>query len=246
MSKTIAWFSCGCTSAVACKIALETLSDVDIIYIETGSAHVDNIRFLNDCSKWFGHPIKVYRSMRYKNVIDVISKTKCVNNPTGARCTFELKKKVRWQIEDEYKTWQYQIFGFEFQENELKRAKRFVEQYPEAKAKFPLIEKQLTKSDCLAILNRAGIEIPTMYKLGYRNNNCIGCVKGGMGYWNKIRRDFPRTFETMAALERKIGHSCLKKDGAPLYLDSLDPLAGKNESLKIECSLFCNPEFLDL
>lgn len=30
-----------------------------------------------------------------------------------------------------------------------------------------------------------------MYDLGYANNNCIGCVKGGIGYWNKIRIDFP-------------------------------------------------------
>ena len=30
-----------------------------------------------------------------------------------------------------------------------------------------------------------------MYDLGYPNNNCIGCIKGGMGYWNRIRKDFP-------------------------------------------------------
>ena len=31
--------------------------------------------------------------------------------------------------------------------------------------------------------------------MGYNNNNCIGCIKGGMGYWNKIRVDFPEVFE---------------------------------------------------
>ena len=25
-----------------------------------------------------------------------------------------------------------------------------------------------------------GIEIPVMYRLGYNNNNCVGCVKGGI------------------------------------------------------------------
>ena len=42
-------------------------------------------------------------------------------------------------------------------------------------------------------------------------NNCIGCVKGGMGYWNKIRRDFPERFEEMAALEKEIGRKICKR-----------------------------------
>ena len=37
-----------------------------------------------------------------------------------------------------------------------------------------------------------------MYKLGYKNNNCIGCVKGQAGYWNKIRKDFPDVFDQMS------------------------------------------------
>lgn len=28
---------------------------------------------------------------------------------------------------------------------------------------------------------RAGIELPLMYRMGYDNANCIGCVKGGEG-----------------------------------------------------------------
>lgn len=46
---TIAWFSCGATSAVACKIALSLYEDVQIYYIETGSGHKDNVRFLSEC-----------------------------------------------------------------------------------------------------------------------------------------------------------------------------------------------------
>jgi hypothetical protein len=47
----IAWFSCGVTSAVACKIALSLYDDVQVYYIETGSGHPDNARFLADCEK---------------------------------------------------------------------------------------------------------------------------------------------------------------------------------------------------
>lgn len=50
----IAWFSCGATSAVACKMALSMYDDVRIVYIETGSGHPDNERFLKDCERWYG------------------------------------------------------------------------------------------------------------------------------------------------------------------------------------------------
>jgi len=67
----------------------------------------------------------------------------------------------------------------------------------------------LTKEMCAGLLLKNGIELPEMYKLGYSNNNCIGCVKGGKGYWNKIKTDFPPVFKRMAELERKVGYSCI-------------------------------------
>jgi len=86
------------------------------------------------------------------------------------------------------------------------------------------------------MLMQAGIEIPEMYKLGYKNNNCKGCIKGGKGYWNKIRRDFPPVFLKMAQLERKMG---VKR--FDVYLDELPEDAGRYESeLDIECGPVCN------
>ena len=57
------------------------------------------------------------------------------------------------------------------------------------------------------MLENLGIKRPAMYDLGYGNNNCIGCLKGGMGYWNKIRIDFPEVFDRYSSLERETGHS---------------------------------------
>lgn len=67
----IAWFSCGATSAVACKIALKMYDNVRVIYINTGSHHPDNVRFKADCEKWFGCKIEEYRSLKYKSVPEV-------------------------------------------------------------------------------------------------------------------------------------------------------------------------------
>lgn len=238
MSKIISWYSCGADSAIATLIALRTYKEVDIIRIDTGSEHQDNERFMRDCERLYNKEIRVVKSQKYTSVQDVIRHRRFINSPSGAACTYELKKKVRYSIEDEYKSWDGQIFGFDI--SEKLRATRFIEQYPAAKAIFPLIDKKLTKSDCLAILHNYGIELPKMYRLGYSNNNCIGCVKGGKGYWNAIRNDFPATFKEMAQIEREIGHSCIKD----CYLDELPPTAGTRKTILPECSIFCTIEFM--
>jgi hypothetical protein len=75
-----------------------------------------------------------------------------------------------------------------------------------------------------------------MYDLGYANNNCVGCVKGGMGYWNKIRKDFPDVFAQRAKEEREIGHSCIKGT----FLDELEPGRGRMEQEIMEdCGIAC-------
>ena len=75
-----------------------------------------------------------------------------------------------------------------------------------------------------------------MYDLGYNNNNCVGCVKGGMGYWNKIRVDFPEVFESRARLERELDNKILKE----CFLDELEEGRGRmSEEIMEDCSIFC-------
>ena len=243
----IAWFSCGATSAVACKLALGKYSNVRVVYIDTHSGHSDNLRFIRDCEDWYGVNIEVRDNPAWANVSDVISRTGFINGPFGAACTLHLKKEVRYFLEKELVQWAGQVWGFEFTRHEINRAIRLQEQYPSIKPLFPLIEEGLTKSDCLAILRSQGIELPVMYRMGYHNNNCIGCVKGGIAYWNKIRRDFPDVFLGMAQLERRVGHTCLKDENDLLFLDELDPSRGRGLApLVPSCSLMCQLDFDNL
>lgn len=235
----VCWFSCGAASAVATKLYLAEHPDENVVvaYTDTGAEHEDNWRFLAECEAWFGVPITILKSSQYEDTWAVWEKTRYLVGPTGARCTAELKKKVRYAFE---RPDDIQVFGFTADRNEVKRAVRFREQNPGVTLVTPLIERALTKEDCLAILARAGIELPAMYRLGYLNNNCVGCVKGGMGYWNKIRQDFPDVFDRMSKLERNLGHTVIRSGGQAVYLDELDPDRGaypKEPSL--ECGLLC-------
>ena len=243
MTKIIAWWSAGVTSAVATKLALDTYGadNVIIYYFKIDSAHEDNTRFMAECETWYGAKIHIVQSSKYNDQFDVIEQRRYVNGPSGALCTFELKKKLRQDIET-LVAYDGQVFGFEYTKKEINRAIRFKEQYPNAKPLFPLIEQKITKPNALYMLEAAGIKRPAMYELGYSNNNCIGCVKGGMGYWNKVRADFPNTFERMAQAERNVGRSCIKGH----FLDELDPTAGRDTKMIMpDCGNFCDLEFTD-
>lgn len=246
----VAWWSAGVTSAVACKMALELYENVQIYYIKIDSAHEDNERFKSDCEKWYGQEIKTLRSKDFADQFDVIEKTGAVNTPQGAPCTLHLKKQVRFDFEKQHEINLFndigilnQVWGFEYDTKQINRAIRFGQQYPNTKPLFPLIEKGVTKDECAGMILSADIALPAMYVLGYSNNNCIGCVKGGKYYWNKIRRDFPLYFKRMARLERKVGYSCING----CFLDKLHPNAGrKSKEIVPNCGLLCEIDFADI
>ena len=208
MSRIVSWFSCGAASAVATKLALKG-GPVSIVYCEVKEEHPDNKRFLKDCEEWFGQKIEVLGNDDYgRSIYRVFEKTRFLVGPGGARCTKELKKRVREQFE---RTDDRQVFGYTVDEQD--RVDRFIDANSQVDVWPVLIEQGLTKEDCLAIIDRAGIELPAMYKLGYKNNNCMGCVKASSPeYWRCIERDFPEYFEKMNAMERHLGRSVCKID----------------------------------
>ena len=233
--RTIAWFSCGAASAVATKLALQE-TPLEIVYCHVQEEHPDNLRFKNDCEKWFGQEIKVIKNEKYNgSIYEVFEKTRYIVGVAGAPCTRLLKKEMRKEFE---RPGDRQVFGYTVEEQD--RVDRFIDANNDVNLWSILIDKGLTKQDCLAILQRAGIELPVMYKLGYQNNNCIGCVKGGLGYWNKIRVDFPNQFNRMAEMEKKINAKILKHNGERIWLTDLPKDAGDYPTEQaIECGIFC-------
>jgi hypothetical protein len=236
-NRAVVWFSCGASSAVASKYAIQKYDNIDIVYCDTGGEHESNMIFLHECEEWIGRDIKILKSKKYTDHFDVFRKTKYLSGIQGARCTTELKKKLRleYQRPDDV-----HVFGFTLEEQS--RAKRFEDYNPELFVDWILIDKGLDKQSCLGILWQSGIKLPKMYDLGYNHNNCIGCVKGGKGYWNKIRIDFPEHFDRMAKIEREIEHSIFRDmdTNERIYLDELSPNAGNvKEEPPITCDLSC-------
>jgi len=227
----VAWFSAGVSSAVAIKLDIDNIDKV--IYIDIDDQHPDTHRFVLDCERWFGKPVEFLQS-ELGSVSKSLLASGYVNSPYGAPCTVKLKKNVRKKYEKEHPEITSYVWGMDL--NEKDRADRLISAMPQYEHVFPLIENNITKSEAHKILKASNIARPKMYDLGYPNNNCIGCVKGGKGYWNKIRIDFPDVFRQRAEMERKIGGSCLKG----IYLDELNPKEGNKLKPVVEdCGIFC-------
>ena len=233
----VCWISAGVSSFIAGYLARDTIDE--FIYIDIADQHPDSLRFIADCEKALGKPITILRNTQYHTVAEACRAHRFINSAHGAKCTEILKKRVRkeWEYEHQDCALTY-VLGMDL--NEKDRADRLFDTMAYAKHEFPLIERNLTKADAHAICAELGIKRPAMYDMGYSNNNCIGCVKGGAGYWNKIRVDFPDVFADRAKMEREIGHSILHNADGMIFLDELDPSAGRmTDEIMEDCSIFC-------
>lgn len=226
-TRILCQFSCGAASAVAAKLILAQYGSRAIIlnaFIK--EEHEDSRRFANDCEKWFGQPIITLHDTKYDaSAIKVFETVGYIKGRHGAACTTRLKRNLLGSFE---RPGDVLVLGYTAEEEG--RLDTWRENWPDRPIIAPLIERGLTKEDCKAMLLRAGIELPYMYRLGYANANCIGCVKGGHGYFRAIREDFPEQFERLAQAEDKVAG--LHGDNARILRYWSGPLNGQRFPLR--------------
>lgn len=247
--RIICQFSCGAASAVATKLALAeygSTHDVQIINAFLANEEADNRRFAQDCEAWFGQPITVLRDEKYgADAHEVFRRKRFMRGPNGAPCSRLLKRDL---LNTFSQPGDVMVLGYTAEE--VDRLEDFRDRNPDRPVIAPLIDKGLDKEDCKAMVLRAGIDLPLMYRMGYDNANCIGCVKGGEGYFRAIRQDFPEQFEALCVIQDDLG------DGSYLFRNrttnvrfSLRELGEgpvrRNEKLPA-CSFFCEMAEADI
>lgn len=235
--RVVSWFSCGAASAVATKLAIVNHGCNIVVRCVIEEEHPDNDRFASDCEKWFGVPVLNLKNEKYNgSIYEVFRQRKYISGIAGAPCTMLLKKQVREEFQ---LTTDTHIFGYTAEEQS--RWDSFLDSN-NVKAIAPLIEAGLEHKDCLAMIENAGIQLPVMYQLGYKHNNCIGCCKAtGAGYWNKIRVDFPEMFNRMAIASRQLGARVVRVDSDRIFLDELpEGIGDYQEEPEIQCGIFCH------
>lgn len=157
----VCWISAGVSSFIAGYLSRETVAE--FIYIDIKDQHPDSIRFIKDCEKVLGKPIKILYP-EYGDVDTACRVGGFINRPkVGAYCTKFLKKRVRKQWELEHSDYEITyVWGFDHKEKN--RAQRITDTYPEFTHEFPLIEYSLSKNDCHALVMDLGIRRPVMYE----------------------------------------------------------------------------------
>lgn len=263
----ICWWSGGITSAVACKIALDTYGTENcrVIMMDTQNEDDDTYRFKIDCEAWYGTHIETLTAIgkKFDSILDVWESYLSLNVASGAICSSTLKRDLRQDFQRR-NSYSAQVFGFEKGKKEENRAKDVLKYHPLSLPIFPLIDAGLDKRQCIAIVQAAGIKVPRMYEYGFTNNNCFktGCVQGGIGYWKKMQIDFPDKFLAMAQLEHRLTDekgkpvTCLKdqskkakKSGIELVFllphpdypqhKDLSMMKGRKVEAVTECNGFC-------
>lgn len=239
MPRRVVWFSCGAASAVAAMLTLQADPNAVLVYCNTMDAeHPDNARFMADVEQWLGVKIHIIQSEKYGSVDDVFEKLRYMSGPAGARCTVEMKKIPRFKFQ---RADDIHIFGYTAEE--VKRSVRFVSNNPELTLEWPLISRKVTKPQCYRVLEQNGIKLPVMYGLGFKNNNCIGCVKASSPkYWNMVREAFPDAFARRVQQSEELGVKLVVLKGKRISLKDLPQADYSQYRLpNISCGPECAP-----
>lgn len=260
----IAWWSGGVRSAVTCHKCIELfgVENVRVVFIDTRNEDDDTYRFKDECEKWYGCEIESISSQEYDNIEDVWYDNLTLGLAKGAKCSSELKIKVRQQFTKRNK-FSYQAFGYD--NGEVNRANDMKNSNPHLRPIFPLLMFWLSKYDCVKYVQAANslfvqITLPITYRLGLENNNCFrtGCVQGGIGYRQWMQINQPEKFDAMAKREHDItdlkgepvtickdqsrGGGLVFLKPHPKYPDMKDisMMKGRPPEMLIECNGFCS------
>ncbi|MCR5876967.1 hypothetical protein [Phenylobacterium sp. J367] len=204
MTRHIGWYSDGIASAIACKYLLREEPEALIVKCDTGSEDEDNARFRAECARWFNREILILKNPEFEDNYAVWTKRRYMSGIAGAPCTMEQKVTPRLAFQQ---PGDVHVFGYTWDKLDVARFEAFQKNYPDLIARAPLIEREITKANCLAMMQDTGIEPPRTYAMGFPNANCLqtGCVKAtSPDYWALFRKVFPDRFAKTAALAREL------------------------------------------
>lgn len=240
--RRVRWFSAGAASAVATMLDIVAYGKDagPVVTCDSGSEDDDNHRFAADCSQWFGVEILNIKSEKYSSTYDVWRRRSYMSGINGAVCTGELKvvPRLNFQLPSDIN-----IFGYTADLSDVSRAKNLRREYNDLHVATPLIERGLTKQNCLAIIQNAGIELPRTYAMGFANANCLksGCCKAtSPDYWSLYRLHFPENFAQTAALSRELGCRLSRIKGERIFIDEIPADWPTTEPISPACDLLCS------
>jgi len=153
-------------------------------------------RFLDDAQAVFGAQIE--RMADGRDPWQVFRDERFIGNSRVPLCNRVLKREflerfLRTQFPDKDVVLHFGLEWFERGRISRVRERWTAKGY---EVGFPLQEPPLLSSQDLQVLvRRAGLEVPRLYRVGFKHNNCGGaCVQAGIGQWSLLWRLFPERY----------------------------------------------------
>lgn len=208
MGRVISTISGGKASGYVAWWALQHYpkDDVVLYFNDTGWEHPDLYRFLRDLSAFLDHPITEDSDGR--DVEMLAYDNYAIPNNRMPFCSRQLKaERLQKYCQDG------DILLFGIGSDERHRAKRIAEVYAGVaqqkkitlSVRFPLIEESILHSTIEGFYSENGIEIPELYRLGFKHNNCAGgCVRSSKRQWLHLLQVQPETYAERERFEREI------------------------------------------
>ena len=246
MPRHLCWFSDGIASAIATKLILNEQPTALVVHCDTGSEDEDNARFRTDCAEWFDREIIRLHNPNFTDTHAVYRKRQYMSGIAGAPCTMELKVAPRLAFQE---PGDVHVFGYTWDSSDVRRFEAFQANYPDMAVRAPLIEREITKANCLAMLQDVGIPAPRTYAMGFPNANCLrrGCVKAtSPDYWSLFRQVFPERFAETAALSREIGCRMARVNDVRVFIDEIPADWPTTEPIAPACDFLCHINGQDL
>lgn len=206
-------FSGGLGSWMTAKRVAEKadVDDITLLFADVGSdrsPHVgedeDTYRFVNDAAANIGAELVTVSDGR--DIWQVFKDDRFLGNSRLANCSKFLKQKpCRDWLEANHDPAETIVYvGIDWSESHrLPAIEAGWAPYP---VHAPLTEPPyIDRTDMLAALETAGIEVPRLYRAGFPHNNCGGfCVRAGQAQMELLHREHPDRYAFHEAEEQKL------------------------------------------
>lgn len=188
----------GVASAVAADRAIQRYGRdaVNLRFADTSWEDEDLYRFLDDLMmRWGGTLLRVKDG---RTPLEVAEDRQIIPNSQIAPCSSVLKSLPFMDLDRASPKPLTILLGLDWRE--MHRVERMQAKYASLATEgmvvdFPLLWKPIEFRPYVEVVTSWGIEIPRLYRYGFKHNNCAGrCVKQGIREWLRLRDVFPERF----------------------------------------------------
>jgi hypothetical protein len=210
--RVVVGFSGGVTSAWCLGWALRNFPREEVIALfhDTKEEHPDTYRFLREMAAALG--VSITERSDGRSVSQLFEDEGYLGNNQNTFCSRILKAEQGSAFVRELKAEGHDVYKvIGYSANERKRIDRMVGHCANGGITplFPIVRENVDKQTCADWCVSLGVQPSAMYCWA-EHANCIGCVRGGMAYWQAVDEHHPDVYEARAQAEVRFGHSIIR------------------------------------